>query len=129
MVSGLQPLGPDEDPEPEPAVPEVRIGPYKLLEKLGEGGMGTVWVAEQTQPVRRRVALKVIKTGMDSQEILQRFEAERQALAMMNHRGHRHGARRGHVRDGAALLRDGARRRCPDHAVLRRCGSARSSSG
>jgi eukaryotic-like serine/threonine-protein kinase len=83
-VSGLEPLGSDEVPEPTP--PEVRIGPYKLLDKLGEGGMGTVWVAEQTQPVRRRVALKVIKPGMDSQEILQRFEAERQALAMMKHR-------------------------------------------
>ena len=83
-VSGLEPLGPDE--YPEPTTPEVRIGPYKLLDKLGEGGMGTVWVAEQTEPVRRRVALKVIKAGMDSQEILQRFEAERQALALMKHR-------------------------------------------
>ena len=82
-VSGLEPLGPDEDPAP--TTPGVRIGPYTLLDRLGEGGMGTVWVAEQTKPVRRRVALKVIKAGMDSQEILQRFEAERQALALMNH--------------------------------------------
>src|SRR5262249_49815354 len=82
-VSGLQPLGPDEDPGS--TVPEVRIGPYTLLDKLGEGGMGTVWVADQTKPVRRRVALKVIKAGLDSQEILRRFEAERQALALMNH--------------------------------------------
>jgi serine/threonine protein kinase/tetratricopeptide (TPR) repeat protein len=81
-VSGLEPLGSDEEPAP---VPEVRIGPYTLVEKLGEGGMGTVWVADQTKPVRRRVALKVIKAGMDTQEILQRFEAERQALALMNH--------------------------------------------
>jgi serine/threonine protein kinase/tetratricopeptide (TPR) repeat protein len=82
-VSGLQPLGPDEDPAP--TAPDVRIGPYTLLDKLGEGGMGTVWVAAQTKPVRRRVALKVIRAGMDSQQILQRFEAERQALALMNH--------------------------------------------
>jgi serine/threonine protein kinase len=65
--------------------PDVRIGPYKLLQLLGEGGMGTVWVAEQAEPVRRRIALKVIKPGMDSQEVLRRFEAERQALALMDH--------------------------------------------
>jgi serine/threonine protein kinase len=62
-----------------------RIGPYKLLQKLGEGGMGIVWVAEQTEPVKRRVALKVIKPGMDSARVLHRFEAERQALALMDH--------------------------------------------
>jgi serine/threonine protein kinase/tetratricopeptide (TPR) repeat protein len=61
------------------------IGPYKLQQKLGEGGMGTVWVAEQQQPVRRRVALKVIKPGMDSAQVIHRFETERQALAMMDH--------------------------------------------
>ncbi len=65
--------------------PEVIIGPYKLLEPIGEGGMGTVYVAEQTRPVRRKVALKVIKAGMDSKQVIARFEAERQALAMMDH--------------------------------------------
>jgi serine/threonine protein kinase len=58
---------------------------YRLLEEIGEGGMGTVWVAEQTQPVRRRVAVKLIKPGMDSRQVLSRFEAERQALARMDH--------------------------------------------
>jgi len=61
------------------------IGPYKLLQKLGEGGMGTVWAAEQAAPVKRRVALKLIKAGMDSAQVLRRFEAERQALALMEH--------------------------------------------
>ncbi|HIE98147.1 MAG TPA: hypothetical protein EYG03_09900 [Planctomycetes bacterium] len=61
------------------------IGPYKLLEKLGEGGMGTVYMAQQKTPVKRKVALKLIKPGMDSKEVVARFEAERQALAMMNH--------------------------------------------
>lgn len=62
-----------------------RIGPYHLLQKLGEGGMGEVFLAEQTEPVRRKVALKVIKHGMDSREVVARFESERQALAMMSH--------------------------------------------
>jgi eukaryotic-like serine/threonine-protein kinase len=62
-----------------------RIGRYKLLQKIGEGGMGAVWMAEQTEPVRRQVALKVIKQGMDSGQVLARFEAERQALALMDH--------------------------------------------
>jgi hypothetical protein len=61
------------------------IDRYKLLEQIGEGGMGTVWMAEQTEPVQRRVALKVIKHGMDSGNVLARFEAERQALALMDH--------------------------------------------
>jgi serine/threonine protein kinase/tetratricopeptide (TPR) repeat protein len=65
--------------------PGTRIGPYKLLEQIGEGGMGLVYVAEQEQPIKRRVALKVIKPGMDSRQVIARFEAERQALAMMDH--------------------------------------------
>ena len=62
-----------------------RVGPYRLLERIGEGGMGIVYMAEQTEPVRRRVALKLIKAGMDSAQVIARFEAERQALAMMDH--------------------------------------------
>jgi eukaryotic-like serine/threonine-protein kinase len=61
------------------------FGRYKLLQRLGEGGMGEVWLAEQTEPVRRQVALKVIKAGMDSAQVVARFEAERQALALMDH--------------------------------------------
>jgi serine/threonine protein kinase/tetratricopeptide (TPR) repeat protein len=61
------------------------IGPYKLVEQIGEGGMGTVWMAQQTEPVKRVVALKLIKTGMDSKQVIARFEAERQALALMDH--------------------------------------------
>ncbi len=65
--------------------PGTIIGPYKLMEQIGEGGMGLVFVAEQQHPVRRRVALKVIKPGMDTRHVVARFEAERQALALMDH--------------------------------------------
>ena len=65
--------------------PGARIGRYKLLQQIGEGGCGTVFMAEQEEPVRRRVALKVIKLGMDTKSVVARFEAERQALAMMDH--------------------------------------------
>jgi eukaryotic-like serine/threonine-protein kinase len=65
--------------------PGDRIGHYKLLEQIGEGGMGTVWMAEQQEPVRRKVALKVVKLGMDTKQVIARFEAERQALALMDH--------------------------------------------
>ncbi len=63
----------------------MTIGPYKLIERIGEGGMGAVWVASQAQPIKRKVAVKLIKAGMDSAQVLARFEAERQALAMMDH--------------------------------------------
>src|SRR5262249_11104296 len=59
--------------------------PYKLIEQIGEGGMGTVWMAQQTEPVKRLVAVKLIKAGMDSAQVIARFEAERQALALMDH--------------------------------------------
>ena len=65
--------------------PGSRIGPYKLLQQIGEGGMGVVYMAEQEKPVRRRVALKIIKPGMDTAQVIARFEAERQALALMDH--------------------------------------------
>ncbi|MBC8106459.1 MAG: protein kinase, partial [Anaerolineae bacterium] len=66
-------------------VPRQQIGPYKLLQVIGEGGFGTVYLAEQETPVRRRVALKLIKLGMDTSQVIARFEAERQALAIMDH--------------------------------------------
>jgi serine/threonine protein kinase len=65
--------------------PGSLIGPYKLMEQIGEGGMGLVFVAEQQEPVRRKVALKIIKPGMDTRNVIARFEAERQALALMDH--------------------------------------------
>ena len=65
--------------------PGTVIGPYKLMQQIGEGGMGVVYMAEQQQPVRRKVALKIIKPGMDSRQVIARFEAERQALALMDH--------------------------------------------
>ena len=89
--SGTSPppdAGPTEDipaPRHHTAGPGTRIGPYKLLQPIGEGGMGVVYMAEQERPIRRRVALKVIKAGMDTDQVVARFEAERQALAMMDH--------------------------------------------
>jgi serine/threonine protein kinase/tetratricopeptide (TPR) repeat protein len=71
--------------QPTAESPGALIGPYKLLEQIGEGGMGTVWMAEQKEPIQRRVAVKVIKAGTDSKQVLARFEAERQALALMDH--------------------------------------------
>jgi eukaryotic-like serine/threonine-protein kinase len=76
---------PDVESAPISETPGTRIGPYKLLEQIGEGGFGTVFMAEQEHPVRRRVALKIIKLGMDTRSVVARFEQERQALALMDH--------------------------------------------
>ena len=82
--------------QPVTEKPGATIGRYKLLEEIGEGGMGVVYMAEQREPVRRKVALKIIKPGMDTREVIARFEAERQALAMMDH------PNIAHVLDGGA---------------------------
>jgi serine/threonine protein kinase len=71
--------------QPVPEGPGTVIGAYKLMEQIGEGGMGLVYVAEQQEPIRRKVALKIIKPGMDTRQVIARFEAERQALALMDH--------------------------------------------
>lgn len=65
--------------------PGTKIGRYELLERIGEGGMGLVYLAQQKAPVKRRVALKIIKPGMDSKQVIARFEAEKQALAVLDH--------------------------------------------
>src|SRR5437764_8253054 len=78
-----------EDPtiqlDPAEQIDKTTIGSYRLLEPIGKGGMGEVWLAEQKHPVRRRVAIKLIKAGMDTREVVARFESERQALALMEH--------------------------------------------
>src|SRR5262249_37830851 len=82
-----QPLAEPQTTVDEPITegPGTVIGPYKLLEQIGEGGFGVVFMAEQTHPVRRKVALKILKPGMDTRQVVARFEAERQALALMDH--------------------------------------------
>jgi len=99
QIAGSGDLGAEGDPDATVAhrgsgqsrrfteQPGTQIGHYRLLERIGEGGFGEVWVAEQREPVRRKVALKIVKAGMDTREVLARFEAERQALALMDHPG------------------------------------------
>ena len=90
-TAGILDAAPTASPRPTRAArraaawPTRVAGRYKLLQQIGEGGMGAVYMAEQTEPVRRRVALKIIKPGMDCRQVIARFEAERQALAMMDH--------------------------------------------
>src|SRR5689334_17775321 len=79
--TGLSPTQPLESAQ---AAGEM-IGRYRLVQRVGEGGMGEVWLAEQKEPVRRRVALKLIRAGMNSRELIARFESERQTLALMDH--------------------------------------------
>ena len=81
----MQPPGLESAPLSSLEKPGDRIGRYKLLQQIGEGGCGVVYMAEQEEPVRRQVALKVIKLGMDTRTVIARFEAERQALALMDH--------------------------------------------
>jgi eukaryotic-like serine/threonine-protein kinase len=83
--AGLPPESPPSTRSFGEAGPGARIGQYHLLQQIGEGGCGVVFMAEQEKPVRRKVALKVIKLGMDTKQVVARFDAERQALAMMDH--------------------------------------------
>ena len=91
-----------------PSGPGTLIGPYKLLEQIGEGGFGLVYMAEQQQPVRRKVAVKILKPGMDTRQVIARFEAERQALALMDHPNIARVLDAGDDRLRPSLLRHGA---------------------
>jgi eukaryotic-like serine/threonine-protein kinase len=85
-IEDTLPLGPKPASAETPASEATqRIGPYRLFQLIGEGGMGEVWLAEQLEPVRRKVAIKVVKAGMDTRQVVARFESERQALALMDH--------------------------------------------
>ena len=89
LVESVRRLLPNQTTEklPRAAAPPTHIGPYVLLSMIGEGGFGEVWLAEQREPIQRRVALKIIKPGMDTKAVIARFEQERQALAVMDHPG------------------------------------------
>ena len=109
--------------------PGTLIGPYKLLEQIGEGGMGVVYMAEQQSPVRRRVALKIIKPGMDTRQVIARFEAERQALALMDHPNIAQVLDAGATESGRPYFVMELVRGIPDHRVLRREQSLGRASG
>ena len=105
---------------PSPNAPARVIGPYKLLEQIGEGGMGVVYMAEQRNPSAARWRSKIIKPGMDTRQVIARFEAERQALAMMDHPEHRQGLRCRDDRQRPTVFRHGIgqrRRRSPSTAT------------
>ena len=96
-----------------------RLGPYKLLQEIGEGGMGTVWMAEQEQPVKRRVAIKLIRADAHSKDILARFEAERQGLGFDGTRKHRQNPGRRNQRIGGTLFRYGTGQGQAHYRILR----------
>ena len=95
------------------------VGPYVIKSLVGEGGMGVVYEAQQTEPVERRVALKIIKLGMNTREVVARFEMERQMLAMMNHPNVATVHDAGVTEDGRPFFRNGVCHRIPDHQLLR----------
>ena len=103
--------------------PGSKIGRYKLLEQIGEGGFGVVFMAEQTEPVQRKVALKIIKPGMDTRQVVARFEAERRRWRMMDHPHIAKVLDAGATDDRPPVFRDGAGQGRPDHPVLRRASS------
>ena len=106
-------------PVPQIEGPGGRIGRYKLLQLIGEGGFGSVFMAEQEHPVRRRVALKIIKLGMDTKQVIARFEAERQALAMMDHPNIARVLDAGTTETGRPYFVMDLVKRCADHRILR----------
>ena len=109
--------------------PGDRVGPYKLLEQIGEGGFGVVFMAEQERPVRRPVALKVIKVGMDTKEVVARFEAERQALALMDHPNIARVFDAGSTATGRPYFAMELVRGSPDHGVRRPAPADRRGTG
>ena len=133
---GLSDFPIDDTPETSPSTetppaapastaekPGDRIGRFRLVRPIGEGGFGVVFEAEQEEPVRRTVALKVIKLGMDTKQVVARFEAERQALAMMDHPNIAKVLDGGTTAGWPALFRHGIGPRAAYHRVLR-CGKA-----
>ncbi len=95
------------------------IGPYHMLRPIGRGGMGEVWLAEQKEPVRRRVAIRLIKAGMDTREVVARFEVERQALALMDHPAIAKVFEAGSTPQGRPYFVNGVRDRYSRYSLLR----------
>ena len=109
--------------------PGTVIGRFKLLQKIGEGGMGVVYMAEQREPVIRKVALKIIKLGMDTRQVIARFEAERQALALMDHPNIAKVLDGGATETWPAVFRDGTGPRPAHHAIIATRTISRPATG